>query len=272
MPRIQKYFITRNSSKLDQGDCSRSELVVNAAARKEKPTTPVSDREDDSDDDVVIIEELSFIKRPRLEGCVPKVPEPSNELKSKKIQAMQSETREASPKTPNHTDQPKTPNLQKNRVSFLNRRNRDSPHFPLTPTTPKLDKSMVTPMKIRSGGRNPLNSRGSSSSRRTSREGLLNKSIGEELISSTYSTPKTTRGLMTPNLSGSNKLKRRVTHLIYRPLELDNESSSESTESLARRRESLRKKSQDTDTKPLAIENATSQINVTQKTAIENCI
>lgn len=67
----------------------------------------------------------------------------------------------------------------------------------------------------------------------------------DELISSNYSTPKTTRKTAiknnTPNLGFKgieDRLKRvfkRTPQYIYRPLELDNESSSESNDSFLRR-------------------------------------
>lgn len=51
------------------------------------------------------------------------------------------------------------------------------------------------------------------------------------IITSDYSTPRTTRGPIS-----ARARKRRITHLIYRPLELDTESSSESNENNFRRK------------------------------------
>lgn len=223
-----------------------------------KPITPSSD---DSDDDVIIIEELSTVKRPRLEVRFPSSFKPSNELLAK---TLQSETNHQDITTSaitarNVTDLPTTPTASR-RGSFYNRKSREISHFPPTPTTPKLDKSnLITPVRNRSGGR--LSSDGERSGTVIRQKSSIitppSKSKRDELISSTYTTPKTTRGLSTPKTTrglstptltpGGCKLKanRRVTHLIYRPLELDNESSSESTDILAKRRDILRKGSQE---------------------------
>lgn len=64
----------------------------------------------------------------------------------------------------------------------------------------------------------------------------INKSYQNESISSDYSTPKTTKSFLTRSTRGSGNIRTSKYQLIYRPLELDNESSSESTDSIMRRR------------------------------------
>lgn len=101
----------------------------------------------------------------------------------------------------------------------------------MTPCTPKPYKNTATPLRSRS--RNSRNyhpySSGSGRSTRTRRN-------QNESIVSDYSTPKTTRTLITPPTKSGAKFKngKQVTQFVYRPLELNNESSSESTDYLLR--------------------------------------
>lgn len=217
---------------------------------------------DNSDDDVIIIEELSSIKRPRLDttkSSSSHSSKPSNELTPKSLQSKTNQT-EATPITvTSTTDFTKTPIVPRLRGSFYDAKHGEISHFPPTPTTPKLDQSHIGPPASRSGTtRKFVANRSGSAGRKLIRTTPTCKpSKRDELISSNYSTPKTTRGLLTKNLrpgTGNLKPTRRVTHLIYRPLELDNESSSESTDSIMKRRDSLRRSSQDLKPKLLAIE------------------
>lgn len=80
----------------------------------------------------------------------------------------------------------------------------------------------------------------------------INKSCQNEYISSDYSTPKTTRTSVTRPTRGCRNLRNSKYHLLYKPLELDNESSSESTDSILRRRK-LATSPQDVSKTPLAI-------------------
>lgn len=78
----------------------------------------------------------------------------------------------------------------------------------------------------------------SASIRLSSRSAKSKTSFQNDSIDSDYSTPKTTRTSMTPSsIRNGSKLRngKFVSHLIYRPLELDNESSTESTDSFRRR-------------------------------------
>lgn len=88
--------------------------------------------------------------------------------------------------------------------------------------------------------------------RSSSRSSRINKSCQNESISSDYSTPKTTRTSVTRPTRGGRNLRNSKFHLLYRPLELDNESSSESTDSILRRRK-LALSPQDVMKTPLAI-------------------
>lgn len=75
-----------------------------------------------------------------------------------------------------------------------------------------------------------------------------------DFIAADYSTPKTTKTAFTPNIRLGSKLRngKYVPHLIYRPLELDNESSTESTDGLRRR--DCRNQMRYSPATPLAIE------------------
>lgn len=61
-----------------------------------------------------------------------------------------------------------------------------------------------------------------------------------ELLDPEYNTPRTTRVPRTPTSNGKGKTKYRITHLVYRPLQLDNDSSSESQDFFMRRHEPYR--------------------------------
>lgn len=76
-----------------------------------------------------------------------------------------------------------------------------------------------------------------------------------DFIAADYSTPRTTKTAFTPNIRNiGSKLRngKYVPHLIYRPLELDNESSTESTDGLRRR--DCRSQMRYSPATPLAIE------------------
>lgn len=91
--------------------------------------------------------------------------------------------------------------------------------------------------------------------RLSSRSVRSKTSYQNDSIASDYSTPKTTRTSMTPSsIRNGSKLRngKFVSHLIYRPLELDNESSTESTDSFRRR--DYQSKTRYSPSTPLAIE------------------
>lgn len=204
--------------------------------RHQNPTNPhpydnqnSSRNIDCEDDDVIIIEDLSKRTRPKLPRVSIGDPsKPKNEL----IQlTMQSKTDRR------FVAAIRTPNVPKVKGSFFARKYREITQGQLTPSTPKLDNATPMRNRHRSGNYHPYTKdHHTTKSARSNR----NQHINHDSIVCDYSTPTTTRTLLTPtSLSGSKK--RGPTRFMYKPLELDNESSSESTDSIMRRHEVIRR-------------------------------
>lgn len=138
-----------------------------------------------------------------------------------------------------------TPNVPRIRTSFFNRKFRDisggsdGQHEQLTPTTPKV--RTTRPKASSSSGRSRSRRSGGgtgSSSRRlkticSPSDGRPSRSRpnNNEFYDHDFSTPRAIRSLLTPPKTSTRVSKEgRVTHIIYNPLELDNESSSESSD------------------------------------------
>lgn len=126
----------------------------------------------------------------------------------------------------------RTPNVPKSRDSFFHRKYRDISNCPPTPATPKVTANQYHHFKSGTASSKLINTTPTTSSSTHRRSNKKLKRDQNESITSDYSTPRTIRTPTTGKLRG----KQRVTHLIYRPLELDTESSSESTENNFRRR------------------------------------
>lgn len=124
-----------------------------------------------------------------------------------------------------------TPNVPRIKASFFNRKYRDSQS---TPTTPKVAHARIK-LTTSTRSRPKQSSTKASGSSRQQNNSPYNsrpskgRSNTNEPFDPDFSTPRATRNLLTPPSTNGIKLgKRGVTHLIYRPLELDNESSSDS--------------------------------------------
>lgn len=176
-----------------------------------------------------------------------------------------------------------TPIISRIRGSLINRKCRELNNCPPTPATPRVAnqcKKATSPDLY---------------NRRMSKRFKANNNKSTDLndsITSDYSTPKTTRtptSAVTTSGGGSrSRTVKRVTHLIYKPLELDTESSNESMDFNYRRRGEMRhskntnkrtptttavattsSSSDSSPTKPLAIEAAPSPATRTTTNACE---
>lgn len=82
-----------------------------------------------------------------------------------------------------------------------------------------------------------------------------------------FATPRATRYLLTPTKSGTRRTKTgKIAHWIYRPLELDNESSSESTDAQMSNKRFKKDESTSceiTKSPPLAIEAPLAEVTLT---------
>lgn len=160
----------------------------------------------------------------------------------------------------NNSESCVTPNVPRLRHSFFNRKYRDmsaSSYVHFTPQTPKITKSRTPTSRGRarkstSGPRRGGNKTG----------GRPNRSRPDnyEFNDLDFSTPRATRNLLTPTRSARLDANGRITHLVYRPLELDNnDSSSDNTnDSFMRRHQSQR-----SIDAPLAIEAANAEVTLT---------
>jgi len=197
-----------------------------------EPSCDEDKNDDDDDDDVIIIEDSRSRKR-KNNSTIRNYSKPTDALKNTEVSKIVA----------------KTPTVPRINGSMLNKKCKDCPKGgqPPTPATPKPTRQT------------PLRNRPRSGAKQTNSSGRSTKSKPNhnESIASDYSTPKTTRNLSTPKSTTCMTLKsgKRISHLIYRPLELDNESSSESSDCFMRRRRSTnsRRVSQEMKT-PLAIE------------------
>lgn len=152
----------------------------------------------------------------------------------------------------------KTPNVPRVKGSFFNRKHREITGYQgMSPgsaegqvTTPMLNRRrsyMYTSPVARAAGQD-----NGSSSTRSSRTKVIRS---DTTLSSDYTTPRTTRTFVETINSGGNKSSKKLAHLIYQPLQLDTESSSESSDSFMRRRKVARPGSPNkTPSAPLAIE------------------
>jgi hypothetical protein len=161
-----------------------------------------------------------------------------------------------------------TPNVPRIRSSFFNRKFRDisggsDGHTQLTPTTPKVNNSKAknTPStrsrSRRSGGNSSGDSRRTKTNLPNNGRPSRSRPNNDEFYDQDFSTPRATRSLLTPPRTSTKINKHgKVTHVIYQPLELDNESSSESNDKHMRMQHKRPKwmGSQETKLSPLAIE------------------
>lgn len=191
------------------------------------------------DDDVIILEDFSTFKPKPQQKSVKRSLEPNNGL--------------TTPSKKMNINVLTTPNIPKIRASFFNRKYRDLSNCQTTPATPKPQKPTSASIAARQRG---LDVRQHSGSKEAKQNHKLSAKISKnikanqnESITSDYSTPKTTRALVTPSTNSGGKLKRCRYHLIYKPLELDNESSSESNDIFRHKNEKPSAKSIET---PLA--------------------
>ena len=153
-----------------------------------------------------------------------------------------------------------TPNVPRIKASFFNRKYRDIQSS--TPSTPKVTNARVrvssstsTRSRSKRSGSSGVGT-GSSGRQQTyspySGRPSRSRPSNSEFFDPDFSTPRATKSLLTPTTNGTRLGKNgRITHLIYKPLELDNESSSESIDT--RRKRSKLLVSQE-DRSPLAIE------------------
>lgn len=163
-----------------------------------------------------------------------------------------------------------TPNVPRIKASFFNRKYRD---IQTTPATPKVSHARVkvttsTKSRLkRSAGSTKGSTRQQARSPYTGRTSRGRTSINEP-FDPDFSTPRATRNLLTPPSTNCAKLGKngRVTHLIYKPLELDNESSSESIDT---RRKRTRIIYSPDSRSPLAIE-APTLVKAESESGVEN--
>lgn len=151
----------------------------------------------------------------------------------------------------------KTPNLPRVKGSLFNRKFKEiTSSRQMTPDSD--DFQATTPMINRrrsfvyGSPRVTALNNGSTSARSNKRKLRHN-----EPIASDYSTPRTTRYFVKSiNSNSNNKSKNvKVAYLVYQPLQLDNESSSESSDCFLKRRVVVKPSSPDTRAiAPLAIE------------------
>ena len=139
-----------------------------------------------------------------------------------------------------------TPNMPKIRGSFFNRKYRESggSNGQLTPSTSNSATSRSGNRSSNSTPRSRAKRSGGKSDRLT-----LSRSSGKDryqpnrsrpssgYIEQDFSTPRATRASLLTPISGSNMRDGKITHFYYRPLELDNDSSSESIEDAIKRKQ-----------------------------------
>lgn len=133
-----------------------------------------------------------------------------------------------------------TPNVPRIRASFFNRKYRD---IKAAPTTPKSNQANIRVTSVTRGrARRSAGSTGNPANKQQAFSPITGNSFkGRAEINDPFdldfSTPRATRNLLTPPSTNVTKRGKggRVTHLIYKPLELDNESSSESLDSRRKR-------------------------------------
>lgn len=137
----------------------------------------------------------------------------------------------------------------KERGSFFSRKYRELVNCQLTPMTPKIDKSRCTTQRgrrTRTGEQRKTSPNNAGRSKRPQQSYCLD---------SEYTTPRTTRTSLTPaSIRNGRVVFDRNPQLIYGPLGLDNESSSESTDMLIRTKIHRMSQERRRATTPLAIE------------------
>lgn len=160
-----------------------------------------------------------------------------------------------------------TPNVPRIKNSFFNRKYRDfkGSEIQLTPTTPKVTIRNRTPTpKNRSRKRSGrgIHSRDSDTYNRNNGRPARSRPSCNEYFDPDFSTPRANKSLLTPTSSARLGKNGRITHLIYRPLELDNDSSSELTDNLLKQKQS-KQLEYDKSSSPLAIEADSAEVTLT---------
>lgn len=168
-----------------------------------------------------------------------------------------------------------TPNVPRIRGSFFNRKFHESGGSvgQLTPSTPRVSANKSVNHR----------SSGSGTKFRPKRSGSTNDSLcltngssknggrptrsrpnSNEFFEPDFSTPRATRSsLLTPTNGVTTRRNGKITHFYYRPLELDNDSSSESTDSVMKRRHAHNPNRPTRTESPLAIEAPNAEVTLT---------